>query len=204
MKEVPENWTERKHMDREARVRLEVLTDEELAEELLVRCAGLDVKDPQGARTPQRFVRTLRELTTPDDDWEFTTFPGHCDEMVTIYDIPFVSVCKHHVLAFEGLAHVAYVPDELIAGLSKIPRLVKYHSRRLQIQEELTKDIALDLANRLNPHGVAVVIEARHTCMSIRGAEVHGATTRTASMLGVFGDHTRTAKAEFMNGIRHI
>jgi GTP cyclohydrolase I len=179
-------------------------TDEELAEALLTRCAGLNVNDPQGARTPQRFVQTLKELTTPDNDWDFTTFKSSSDEMITERNIPFASVCKHHILAFEGVVHVGYIPDEQIAGLSKIPRLVEQHSHRLQIQEELTRDIALDLASLLDPIGVAVVIDARHSCMSLRGARSHGVITRTASMLGAFGDHTKTAKAEFMSGIKPL
>jgi GTP cyclohydrolase I len=191
-------------MNRATANRLGELTDEELAEELLTRCAGLDVTDPQGQRTPNRFVLTLRELTTPDKNWEFTMFDGHCDEMVTERNIPFVSMCKHHVLPFMGIVHVGYVPDISIAGLSKIPRLVEACSRKLQIQEELTKEIALELSTKLDPKGVAVVIDAKHMCMGIRGARTPDVVTRTSSMLGVFGDHDKTAKAEFMSGIRPL
>ena len=188
------------HMDREARLRLDVLSDEELAETLLTRTAHLDVTDPQEARTPARFVMTLRELTTPEP-FNFTTFEATCDEMVIQRDIPFASLCRHHVLPFAGVAHVGYVPDGKIAGLSKLARTIRYCARALQTQEELTNQAADMLEENLKPRGVAVVLEAEHLCMTLRGVQAPGTVTYTASMRGVYADHAKTAKAEFMNRI---
>jgi GTP cyclohydrolase I len=173
---------------------------EDVAEFLLTSCAGLDIKDPQEEKTPQRFVRALRELTTPED-YEFTTFEATSDEMVTMYNIPFSSLCRHHVLPFTGTAHVAYIPNEALAGASKLARTVHEFSRALQTQEELTDQIATCLMTRLDPQGVAVIMEAEHSCMSLRGVKTYGTRMRTASMKGVFADHDRTAKAEFLSGI---
>jgi GTP cyclohydrolase I len=175
----------------------------QLAEELLVRCAGLDPNDPQASRTPERLVKALKELTTPEE-FDFTTFDNDgYDEMVTVGDIPFVSLCKHHVLPFEGVAYVGYIPDHKIAGLSKIARAVKYFSKKLQTQEQLTNDIAECIEEELKPVGTAVILRARHSCMSIRGAQSIGALTTTACMKGVFSDHAKTAKTEFLQWVNH-
>jgi GTP cyclohydrolase I len=177
------------------------LADIELAQQLLIRCAGLDLSDPQATRTPERFVRALKELTTPDD-FEFTVFDNNgYDEMVTAGEIPFRSLCMHHVLVFEGKAWVAYIPDRWIAGLSKIARAVEFFSQRLQTQEQLTNDIAECIEQELKPVGVAVVLRASHSCMSIRGARSVGALTTTACMKGVFSQHEKTAKAEFLQWV---
>lgn len=174
--------------------------NQELAGELLSRVAGLDLTGPHGQDTPRRFVNMLRELTTPDE-FKFTTFPAESQNMVIIRDIPFASVCSHHVIPFVGFAHVAYVPNKLIAGLSKFARLVKAASRSLQVQESLTMQIADGIEHHLEPLGTAVVLEAEHLCMSIRGIQSPGAKTRTAEMRGVFSDHNKTAKMEFLNAI---
>lgn len=189
------------HMDREARIRLVELETNEIAEELLVRCASLDPNDPQASRTPERLANALRELTTREE-FDFTVFDNNgYDEMVTVGDIPFTSLCKHHVLPFEGYAYVGYIPDDKIAGLSKIARAVKYFSKALQTQEQLTNDIAECIEQELKPRGTAVILRARHTCMSIRGAQSVGALTTTACMRGVFSDHERTAKSEFLQWV---
>jgi GTP cyclohydrolase I len=172
------------------------------AERVLSYAADLDYTTPHGARTAERFVDMLKELTTPTE-FKFTTFPNEkaLDEMVIVRDIPFVSLCNHHVVPFYGYAHVGYVPDQLVAGLSKFARAVKYCAASLHVQEELTVEIADFLEEQLNPKGLAVLMEAEHLCMTIRGVQVPGTKTRTASMRGVFGDHSRTAKAEFLSAI---
>lgn len=175
--------------------------DEELAEILLRRVATLNTQLPDQGATPRRFVEALKQLTTPEV-FKFTTFESDVQNMVVVKDIDFATLCEHHVLPFIGVAHVGYIPDGKVVGLSKIPRLVEQHCRALNTQEELTERIAQHMMVLLNPLGVAVVMEAHHTCMSIRGAKALRAMTRTASMLGVFSDHDRTAKAEFMESIR--
>lgn len=170
------------------------------AEYLLTEVTGLDPTSDHAKDTPRRFVEMLRELTTPGDiKWK--TFPAPSDEMIVIKKIPFVSLCAHHIIPFMGHAWVGYVPDELIAGLSKFARVVQHFSRRLQVQETLTAQIADYLEDRLSPLGVAVVMEAEHMCMTIRGIQAPGVTTSTSAMRGVFADHARTAKAEFLNRI---
>lgn len=166
---------------------------------ILQQAAGLDVSSPHGRATPGRFVRMLRELTTPEP-FTFTVFENvdGIDEMVTVQEIPFASLCNHHVIPFVGYAHIAYVPDQRIAGLSKFARAVRYFARSLQVQETLTKQIADFLDNKLAPKGLAVVMEAEHMCMTLRGAQAPGTKTRTADVRGVFADHTKTAKAEFL------
>jgi GTP cyclohydrolase I len=174
---------------------------EDVAEYLLMSCAGLDPTSPQEADTPRRFVRALRELTTPQE-FEFTTFDTLSDEMVIIRDIRFASMCRHHVLPFMGVAHVAYIPNVKLAGLSKIPRFVHHCCASLNTQEELTAEIAAGLDMKLEPKGVGVIMEAEHTCMTIRGVQSPGTLTYTASMIGVFSDHTKTAKAEFLSRVK--
>jgi GTP cyclohydrolase I len=179
------------------------ITDRELARVLLSRVARLDPNKPSQAKTPERFVKALKELTTPEP-FEFTTFESTSNGMVTEKNMPFATLCEHHVLPFMGIAHLAYVPGGRIVGISKIPRLIAYHAAGLNTQEELTDNIADDFMARFGedkPLGVAVVMEAQHTCMSIRGARASG-TTRTAAVRGVFADHSRTAKIEFLEAIR--
>lgn len=176
------------------------LSAEEAAAALLVKTTGLDVMSPHGTKTPARFVRMLRELTTPQD-FEFTTFPATKQDMVVVRDIPFVSVCNHHVVPFIGVAHIAYVPNQKVAGLSKFSRMVHYYAKQLQVQEELTDDIADALEEKLEPMGIGVILEAEHLCMTIRGVQTPGTKTITATMRGVFADHSKTAKQEFMQYI---
>lgn len=178
-------------------------TLEEIAALLLSRTTGLDVESEHGEETPRRFVKMLKELTTPQE-FKFTTFENTegVDEMITVSPIPFYSLCNHHVVPFYGEAHVAYVPKNQIVGLSKLARTVEYFARGLWVQEHLTKEIADFLEGNLNPHGVAVVMKAEHLCMAMRGVRIADATTTTSAMRGVFADHSRTAKAEFMATIK--
>lgn len=177
------------------------LNDEDLARVLLTRVAGLDPSDPQERDTPRRFVEALKQMTTPLQ-FDFTTFTAEVDQMVTVTDIRFASLCRHHVFPYYGVAHIGYIPNKVIAGLSKFPRLVTQCSASLSTQEELTEQIANVIEGQLDPLGVAVVLQAEHTCMGIRGAKALGSKTRTTVMRGVFNDHSRTAKMEFMEAIR--
>jgi len=151
-------------------------------------------------RTPARFLQMLKEMTTPVP-FQFTTFKAKGRDMIVVKQIPIVSLCKHHVVPFRGYAHVGYIPQDLIVGLSKIPRLAQNCARSLSVQEELTNVIADQLQERLETDDVAVVMECEHLCMTIRGVQAPGTTTYTATMRGVFGIHERTAKAEFFQAI---
>jgi GTP cyclohydrolase I len=177
--------------------------EEGMAKELLQSVAGLDPTSPHGQDTARRFVEMLQFLTTPQEI-KFTTFPNTegLNEMVTMKDIQFYALCNHHLAPFFGVAHVAYIPGDKIVGLSKLARAVKELAKGLKVQEELTQNIADYLEDKLRPMGVAVVMEARHLCMEMRGIQMVGATTTTSAMRGVYSDHSRTAKAEFMSIIR--
>jgi GTP cyclohydrolase I len=155
------------------------------------------------ARTAERFVSMLREMMTPED-FTFTVFQSTSDEMITMGPIPFYTLCAHHVVPFYGNVYIGYVPKNRIGGLSKLARAVKHVSKGLHVQEELTGMIAQYLEKRLDPQGIAVVLKAEHLCMAMRGVKQPGVITTTAAMKGVFADHTRTAKAEFMEWIRGL
>ena len=122
--------------------------------------------------------------------------------MVIVRDIDFYSLCEHHLLPFYGKCHIAYIPDGKVIGLSKIPRVVEVFARRLQVQERLTSQIAETLRDRVNPLGVAVVMEATHLCMAMRGVQKQNSVTTTSAMLGVFHSDART-RHEFLELIRH-
>jgi GTP cyclohydrolase IA len=171
-----------------------------VAEFLLMAAADLDISSPHSERTPARFVQMLREMTTPIP-FNFTTFPAKSRDMVVVKQIPVVSLCAHHVVPFRGFAHVGYIPPDRVVGLSKIPRLVQNCAKALSVQEELTSLIADELLDRLKTDDVAVVMECEHLCMTIRGVQAPGTTTYTATMRGVFSQHERTAKDEFMRAI---
>jgi GTP cyclohydrolase I len=157
-------------------------------------------------RTPHRVAKAWRELTSGyrvdvDAMINGALFTESYNEMVLVRDISFYSLCEHHMLPFFGRAHVAYLPDRKIVGLSKIPKLVEIFARRLQVQERMTLQIAETLKDKLRPKGVAVVLEARHLCMEMRGAESHHSPTTTSCMLGVFQRDARTRK-EFLELVR--
>ena len=157
-------------------------------------------------RTPERVEKSLRFLTEGygkdvQKIIERAVFEEKCDEMVILKDIDIFSMCEHHLLPFYGKCHVAYIPDGRIIGLSKIPRIIEVFSRRLQVQERLTNQIAECLTDALKPKGVAVVIEALHLCMCMRGVEKQNAITITSSMLGIFKRDSRT-RMEFMSFIK--
>jgi GTP cyclohydrolase IA len=157
-------------------------------------------------RTPDRVEKALRYLTSgyardPRDVLNGALFVEEYDEMVVVKDIDFFSLCEHHLLPFIGKCHVAYMPDRKIVGLSKIPRLVEMYSRRLQVQERLTKQIAQTLNEVLQPRGVAVVMEGIHLCMLMRGVEKQNSKAVTSAMLGAFRDRPET-RAEFMELIK--
>ncbi len=176
-----------------------------LVEQLL----GLLGEDPtrEGLlKTPERVAKALRFFTQGYQQDVEGVFNGALysvkyDEMVVVRDIDFFSLCEHHLLPFYGKCHVAYIPNERVVGLSKIPRLVEVFSRRLQVQERLTVQIAESLQEKLNPQGVAVVIEARHLCMMMRGVETPNAVAVTSSMHGVFLNQQKT-REEFLTLIR--
>ena len=173
----------------------------ELVESLLVEL-GEDPDRPGLKATPDRVSRAMRELTDgygikPEEVVADAIFEQDYDEMVVVKDIAFYSLCEHHMLPFFGSVHVGYLPKGKVIGLSKIPRLVEVFSHRLQIQEQLTREIAEALNVTLAPKGVGVVVEARHLCMEMRGVEAPGGHMMTSCMLGAFRRDPRT-RAEFL------
>ena len=167
---------------------------------------GEDVEREGLERTPERVEKALRYLTSGygKDAKEILNgamFVEDYDEMVIVKDIDFSSLCEHHLLPFIGKCHVAYMPGRKIVGLSKIPRLVEMFSRRLQVQERLTTQIASTINEVLQPRGVAVVVEAVHLCMLVRGVEKQNSKAITSAMLGSFRDRPET-RAEFMDLIK--
>jgi GTP cyclohydrolase I len=164
--------------------------------------------DREGLReTPRRVEQSLRFLTSGyttdvDDVVNQALFTVEYNEMVIVRDIDFYSLCEHHILPFFGKCHVAYIPNGRVIGLSKIPRLVEVFARRLQVQERLTSQIAETIEAKIHPLGVAVVMEATHLCMAMRGVEKQNSVTVTSAMRGVFHDDART-RSEFLELIRH-
>lgn len=143
--------------------------------------------DDSAEKTAERVVNFWREFVPADDlDFTFTTFPAEVNQLIVVKDIEFSSICAHHLLPYYGVAHVGYVPNKLMVGLSKIPRLVDYWAHRPSVQEKLTANIASDLKHRLAAMGVAVVVEARHTCMACRGVRKHNGMMITSEMRGIF------------------
>lgn len=169
----------------------------------LLKFVGEDPDREGLSKTPERVVRALSFLTEGyqkdvDELFNNAFFTEEYDEMVLVKDIEFYSLCEHHMLPFFGRAHVAYLPRKKIVGLSKIPRLVDVFARRLQVQERMTKQIAEMMREKLDPHGVAVVVEARHLCMVMRGVEKQHSYMTTSHMIGKFRDDHST-RLEFMN-----
>jgi GTP cyclohydrolase IA len=157
---------------------------------------GIDVDREQLRETPARMARAYAELFDARP-LRLTTFPNDegYDELVLARGIPFRTVCEHHLLPFAGIAHVGYLPGERILGLSKLARLVEHFAARPQTQERLTKQVADCLAERLRPRGTGVVLEAEHTCMTLRGVRARGATTVTSALLGTL--RGARSRAEF-------
>jgi GTP cyclohydrolase I len=158
------------------------------------------------ADTPKRVDRALRFLTSgyrmnADEILNRALFDVAYDEMVIVRDIETFSLCEHHLLPFFGKCHVGYIPNGRVIGLSKIPRLVDMYARRLQVQERLTMQIAETINEKIRPRGVAVVIEAQHLCMIMRGVEKQNSIAVTSSMIGVFKDKQDT-RNEFLNLVR--
>jgi GTP cyclohydrolase IA len=169
----------------------------------VLRMLGEDPEREGLVRTPERSERALKFLTSGysaniDEIVNSALFDVEYDEMVIVRDIEFFSMCEHHLLPFFGKMHVAYLPDKKVIGLSKIPRLVDVFARRLQIQERLTQQVAQIIQDRVKPRGVAVVCEARHFCMMMRGVEKQHSGAITSAMLGAFRDGKET-RNEFLS-----
>jgi GTP cyclohydrolase IA len=169
----------------------------ELAARDFLHALGISLDSESLRDTPGRMARAYAELFTPRP-FDLTTFPNDegYDELVLARSIPLRSVCEHHLLPFIGVAHVGYLPADRILGLSKLARVVEHFACRPQVQERLTKQIADWLAAQLAPKGVGVVVEAEHTCMTLRGVQAAGSDTVTSSMLGALRDNPRF-RAEF-------
>lgn len=181
------------------------LEDAEIALRELFGVMGEDAERDGLQDTPFRFVKALAEHTVgyredPKLHLEKTFDVDHQD-LVLVKDIPFNSLCEHHLAPFVGKVHIAYIPSDKITGLSKFGRVVEGYAKRLQVQERLTQEIADAIQEVLNPQAVAVIVEAEHTCMSGRGIKKHGATTVTSTMRGLFKENA-SARAELLQLIK--
>jgi len=188
---------------------MRMLYDVSIMQELTRDLLGKIGEDPDREglkKTPERFDKAIRFLTSgyrqdPREVLQRAIFHESYDEMVIVKDLDVFSLCEHHILPFFGKCHVAYIPRKNIVGLSKIARVVELYSHRLQVQERLTQEIATAIMDTLKPHGVAVVIEAFHLCMMMRGIEKQNAKAVTSAMLGVFRSRQST-RMEFMELIK--
>ena len=187
-------------------MRLEEVIKEDIALEELIRDLLEQIGENPNRegllKTPKRVAKAYEYLTSGyrQDIKEVlngAVYEEKYNEMVIVKDVDFFSLCEHHLLPFYGKCHVAYIPNGKILGLSKVPRIIEVFSRRLQVQERLTQQIAETLYECLNPNGVAVVIEARHLCMMMRGVEKQNSVATTSAMLGVFRDDEKT-RGEFL------
>ena len=181
------------------------VSDEDLQRELLRRL-GEDPDRDGLLKTPERIVKSMAFLTKgyredPNDILRGALFDVDYDEMVIVRDIEFYSLCEHHMLPFIGKAHVAYIPQGKVIGLSKMARLVDAFARRLQVQERLTRQVAEAIDEAIHPQGVAVIMEAEHLCMMMRGVEKQHSSTTTSAMLGAFKEQSQT-RNEFLSLIR--
>jgi GTP cyclohydrolase IA len=165
----------------------------------LMSALGMDLGDPSLQRTPERVARAYAEMLAPRE-FGLTTFPNdeQYDELVVARDIPFTSLCEHHLLPFVGTASVGYLPGSRILGLSKLARVVELFARRPQVQERMTKQIATWLDGHLHARGVGVVLRAEHTCMTLRGVQARGSSTVTSALLGILRDDPRS-RSEFLS-----
>ena len=169
----------------------------------LLKEIGEDPEREGLQKTPHRVAKSWTTFAkgykqTPEEVVGDAIFNEQCDEVIAVKDIDFFSLCEHHLLPFKGVAHVGYLPDEKIIGLSKIPRIVDIYARRLQVQERLTQQVADALQDVLSPKGVAVVIEAEHLCMQMRGVEKKSSFMITSAVRGVFRENNKT-REEFLS-----
>jgi len=181
------------------------LDDVQAAVRQILHAVGEDPEREGLKRTPERIARMYAELLSgyqvdPIKLVNDALFDVKYDEMVIVRDIEFYSLCEHHMLPFIGRVHVAYIPDGKVIGLSKIPRIVDLYARRLQVQERMTRQIADFIRDVLHPQGVAVVVEALHLCMSMRGVQKHNARLTTSAMHGAFRANAPT-RQEFLDNI---
>jgi len=197
--------TENKNLDIDKKTRLENI--ENAVREILINI-GEDINREGLIETPKRVAKMYEEILSTKNINDFDNYKlfevdlDNSQEMILIKDIPFFSMCEHHMLPFFGKVHVAYIPrDNKVIGLSKIPRLVEFISRKLSVQEEITVNIAKKLIEILNPLGVAVVVEARHMCIEMRGINKIGSVTRTSFYSGEFKENV-DRKKEFLDGIK--
>ncbi|MEV4314503.1 GTP cyclohydrolase I FolE [Actinocrispum sp. NPDC049592] len=181
----------------EAAAEVDLDAAERAASEFL-KALGLAIDDEGLQGTPGRMARAYAELFTPRE-FNLTTFPNDegYDELVLARDIPVRSVCEHHLLPFSGVAHVGYLPGERIVGLSKLARVVEHFASRPQVQERLTKQVADWLGGQLHPKGVGVVIEAEHSCMTLRGVRAAGSRTVTSALQGILREDGRSRQEFF-------
>lgn len=168
---------------------------------------GLDLEDPNLRETDRRVAKMYLEMFAGLDvgaQPRVTTFPNDegYETMVMERDIPFYSMCSHHLVPFYGHAHIAYVPNDRIVGLSKLPRILEFYAKRPQLQERLTEQVVSFLDKELNPQGAMVVIQARHLCVEMRGVKKAGAMTVTSALRGIF--HERPIREEFLDLLRKI
>ncbi|MDX2098714.1 MAG: GTP cyclohydrolase I FolE [Leptolyngbyaceae cyanobacterium bins.59] len=193
----------------EAKVQPPEVSDEQMVKAVRTILLGVG-EDPEREgllKTPKRVTEAMQFLTSGynqslEELVNGAIFDEGHNEMVLVRDINFFSLCEHHMLPFMGKAHVAYIPNERVVGLSKLARIVEMYSRRLQVQERLTRQVAEAVQTILEPKGVAVVMEATHMCMVMRGVQKPGSWTVTSAMLGTFQDDQKT-REEYLNLIRH-
>jgi len=205
--EIPEPHQHLKHLEQKMDSLTQTIPDiKTLIEQLLISIGENPTREGL-EKTPARVEKAFQFMTKGyhedvDEVLNGALFSIDYDEMVIVKDIDFYSMCEHHLLPFFGKCHIAYIPAGKIIGLSKIPRLVEVFSRRLQVQERLTVQIAEALEARLQPQGVAVVVEGFHLCMMMRGIQKQNAYTTTSSMLGAFRNQQKT-REEFLQLLRH-
>lgn len=166
---------------------------------------GLDLEDPNLRETDRRVSKMYLEMFAGLEEGarpKVTTFPNdeNYDSMIMERDIPFYSMCSHHLVPFYGQAHIAYVPNDRLVGLSKLPRILEFYAKRPQLQERLTEQVVRFLVDELSPQGAMVVIQARHLCVEMRGVKKSGALTITSAIRGIF--HERPIREEFLDLLR--